>query len=853
MNKEDNQTIVIVMGMHRSGTSLVTNILSKAGYFLGSEDDLMKGTEANRDGYFERWSVVKTNELVLNLCGGRWDLPPDEKDILRTRIDPRIEILLGAYKGHDKIVIKDPRISLTFPVWQSVLGRNIRIVNIVREPDAVAASLMKRDGFTREKGLALWDIYTKRALKYSKDYPAYSIQYEDLFGEKREDILRELSSFLGIHTDLEEIACSVVDRTLDHYRSNLQGRQLNSRRLSIITPVYNKIEYTKKCLAAIRGNTPDELYEIIIIDNASTDGTKDFLKSLAEDVRIISNEKNLGFAKACNQGASISSSEYILFLNNDTEPMKGWLEPLAAVLDNDASVAAVGSKLIYPDGTIQHGGIILVDDRKNKDPLLAKNNFVGMPANAPEANEATLYQALTAACLAVRKSAFTKAGGFDEGYWNGYEDVDLCFKLKMQGNKFVYEPRSVVVHHESKSGKERFSKAAENIARLHNKWIGKIGPDMVLCEDGTIKLSDAGEIHSYKGPLSQECIRKQPPFSPKQRDLISIVILTFNQLEHTKECVGSIRKHTPEPHEIIFVDNGSKDGTVQWLKKLVKENANYNVIENGTNFGFSKGCNQGISAAKGDFILLLNNDVVVTGNWMSGMLECCKSAHDVGIVGPMTNSISGPQKVEDVGYTSLKQLDEYAKRFRDRRRYRRIPLRRIVGFCMLFRRELSDKIGQLDENFGTGNYEDDDYCLRAALAGYRNIIAGDVFIHHYGSASFIGNNINYRSAMSGNRKTYKAKWGVVKAGSPLGKNLIVVQALEKAEELCGKDKAETAISVLIDAIKYSPDDLRIYQNLAKILLELKEYPQALDVIDRMPPDDRDPDRLCLAGYCKEGL
>ena len=141
--------------------------------------------------------------------------------------------------------------------------------------------------------------------------------------------------------------------------------------------------------------------------------------------------------------------------------------------------------------------------------------------------------------------------------------------------------------------------------------------------------------------------------TPDGPPTVSIVILTFNELEYTKKCVESIRRHTPEPHEIIFVDNGSKDGTVKWLKKLVNEHGHYKLIENGKNLGFAKGCNQGIEAASSDCILLLNNDVVVTEGWLAGMMECLNSAPDIGIVGPMTNNISGRQKVDKVGYDAI--------------------------------------------------------------------------------------------------------------------------------------------------------------------------------------------------------
>ena len=239
-------------------------------------------------------------------------------------------------------------------------------------------------------------------------------------------------------------------------------------------------------------------------------------------------------------------------------------------------------------------------------------------------------------------------------------------------------------------------------------------------------INPAGSRPAAAGSESKETVA----------DLVSIVILACNELRYTKECVASIRRHTPEPHEIIFIDNGSKDETISWLRALVKENPKYKLIENKTNLGFARGCNQGLKAATGEYLLLLNNDVVVTEGWLGGLRECLQSSPKIGIVGPMTNQISGIQKIENVGYGSLERLDEYARGFREKNRHRRIQCRRLVGFCMLFRRRLIDEIGLLDETFGTGNFEDDDFCLRAELAGFRNLIAGDVFIHHYRQPEF---------------------------------------------------------------------------------------------------------------------
>src|SRR5262249_5838125 len=172
------------------------------------------------------------------------------------------------------------------------------------------------------------------------------------------------------------------------------------------------------------------------------------------------------------------------FLNNDTEAHAAWLEPLVRVLDGDARVAAAGSKLLFPDGTLQHAGVILVADDKLPDPLVARHVHYGERGDLPDANRRRCYQALTAACLLVRKAAFDSVGGFDEDYWNGYEDVDLCLRLQEQGGLLVFEPASVLTHHESRSGPERFSRVNANVARLHERWLRRARPDARIDRSG---------------------------------------------------------------------------------------------------------------------------------------------------------------------------------------------------------------------------------------------------------------------------------------------------------------------------------------------------------------------------------
>ena len=532
---------------------------------------------------------------------------------------------------------------------------------------------------------------------------------------------------------------------------------------SIIIPVFNRVEFTKKCIEAILRNTPSELYEIIVIDNASSDKTKMFLSNIENRIKVIYNKKNIGFAKACNQGANIGISKYLLFLNNDTEVQPGWMNALIEVLDEDESVAAVGSKMLFPDNSIQHAGVVIINDQKLPDPLVARHIYYRQDCNYPMANVMSTYQALTAACMLVRKSSFKAVGGFDEKYWNGYEDIDLCFKLQKHGSLLIYQPKSVVIHYESKSGSERFNRTKKNIERLHKKWIGKINPDLMITPSGKIIETGSGFIRPYqiKNSVSPAFIGS----TALNEKFTSIIILTYNQIEYTKKCFKSILKNTSGQFELIVVDNGSNDGTVQYLESGILNkhgDVRIKIIKNTENKGFASGNNQGIAASIGDYILIMNNDVVVTPGWLERMIACCEKKPHVGIVGPRSNYVSGPQLIESVDYNlnSLEGLNRFSEKIATLNAKKSSRLLRVVGFCMLINRSVIDKIGGIDNQYGIGNFEDDDFSLRAALAGFESWMAEDCFVHHFGSRTFIGEKIDYRKSLHKNWNIFKDKWGL---------------------------------------------------------------------------------------------
>ncbi len=240
----------------------------------------------------------------------------------------------------------------------------------------------------------------------------------------------------------------------------------------------------------------------------------------------------------------------------------------------------------------------------------------------------------------------------------------------------------------------------------------------------------------------------------------SIVIVTCNQLEYTRQCLDSLERLTDETCELIVVDNGSSDGTVEYLRGMPR----VRLIVNESNRGFPAAANQGIMASTGSQILLLNNDVVVTTSWLYRLLRALHGDPAIGLVGPCSNFVSGPQQVES-RYESLADLDGFAWDWGGSHEGVRVDVNRLVGFCLLIRREVVDAIGLLDEQFGVGNFEDDDYCLRAIQAGYRAVIAADAFVHHFGGRTFVGSGVDHGALLRENERLFRAKWSG-KNGSP---------------------------------------------------------------------------------------
>lgn len=254
-------------------------------------------------------------------------------------------------------------------------------------------------------------------------------------------------------------------------------------RCSVIIPVYNTAAVTQGCLSALLADPPQVSTEIIVVDDGSADRTPAMLDEHAHAIRVVRLEENGGFAVACNAGAATAEGEHLVFLNNDTIPQTGWLDALVAdALEYQATV--VGARLLFPNGTVQHAGVTICTDGN------PRHLYAGFPADHHAVTRSRPFQAVTAACMLVRREAFEAVGGFDTNYRNGLEDTDLCLRLGERGHGVRFCHRSVLLHLESVSRGRRSKEIDHNARVFRARWGGRVRSDELdfYVADGLLQL-----------------------------------------------------------------------------------------------------------------------------------------------------------------------------------------------------------------------------------------------------------------------------------------------------------------------------------------------------------------------------
>jgi GT2 family glycosyltransferase len=242
---------------------------------------------------------------------------------------------------------------------------------------------------------------------------------------------------------------------------------------------------------------------------------------------------------------------------------------------------------------------------------------------------------------------------------------------------------------------------------------------------------------------------------------VSIVIVTFDNLVYTRLCLESLLANTDySSYEVIVVDNGSTDGTADYLHRLELHHPHVRVVYNDRNRGFAAANNQGLALAAGDVLVLLNNDTIIPYGWLARLVRHLESPA-IGLIGPVTNRTCNEAQI-DVPYQTYGAFVQFARNYMATHDGECFAIRMLAMFCAAIRRDVYKQVGPLDERYEVGMFEDDDYAIRVRTAGYQVVCAADVFVHHFGQAT-LGKLVptgEYGELFRANRQRFEKKWGI---------------------------------------------------------------------------------------------
>ena len=255
---------------------------------------------------------------------------------------------------------------------------------------------------------------------------------------------------------------------------------------------------------------------------------------------------------------------------------------------------------------------------------------------------------------------------------------------------------------------------------------------------------------------------------------ISLITLCYNQLEKAIiPMLESLYKFTnPESFDLIIINNASSDGTKEFLADFSSKKDNVTIINNEQNFGFSKGMNQGLKIAKGDYIFLLNNDILFSPNWLEKFVEILEKNDDIGLISCKTNYAGENFQLAE-NYEKLtpeNYLENICKDDKNEIEY--VDTARVVFFCVGMTRKTFEKVGYFDENFGLAWFEDDDYTIRTLLAGLKIAIARNIFVYHNHSlsTSSIAKSKEGKALFEKNKKYFESKHTIYTMLKNIAKN-----------------------------------------------------------------------------------
>lgn len=680
---------LVVLGMHRSGTSAFTGILDLLGVNLGTQ--MLETQSDNPKGFFENKYVVLANDCILETLNTSWDdtfpLPTDWPARFKdSQLLADIRSFLRTEITHNQLsALKDPRLCRLLPLWLPLFtteGITPHFALLIRNPLEIADSLKRRNGFSIEKSLILWMQHMIDAERNTRHSPRGFVEYESLLSDTHKTIERMFrNSGLEVPDSSDKKSQELsqfLDRKMRHHE--VSDSELDAKCAKVIADYY-------RLLCKISSQ------------HATT--TLDF-EQLDELAHQFESSQNLFYNN------DVIEKQVLREEHRNPEWQEENLKRIKSEFEKDK---------IYREYRYIANTRFLTDFHNRERPELAKqvnhlehviDEFVGSPP------------------------------------WRVYKKYqETIEKLLPEGTLF----RRVL---QRLKGSMQSSAVESSTSHARHKDLSLTG------SDDNVERLNASESGVMSDSLESTPTWESLSFPLLNNPTVSIIIPVFNNWHFTYKCLQSLHQHTSGSYELIVVDNNSTDVT----PKLLADMEGIDVITNSTNEVFVNACNQAASQARGEYLLLLNNDTEVTSGWVEALMAPF-SDPITGIVGAKLVYPDGSLQEAggiiwrdgngcNYGHGDNPDLPQYS--------YRK-AVDYCSGACLMITRKLWEDIGGFDQRYAPAYYEDTDLCFAVRAKNFKVIYQPRAVVVHYGGASAGKETTSgYKRFQEVNRHKFVEKW-----------------------------------------------------------------------------------------------
>lgn len=586
--------------------------------------------------------------------------------------------------------------------------------------------------------------------------------------------------------------------------------------ISVVVPTYGRSRILENLLAALdRQTLAKNRYEVVVVDDGTVPPIEIDASAHAYSITLL-RQPNAGPGAARNFAFEHARAPLVLILNDDAVPAPDLLAGHLEAHRNAPPKTAILGAFPFTANSMRSPFVQLLE----KTSLLF--DYVRMKDRGTYG-----WRNFWTCNLSLPLAALREVGGFDGATFREAicEDVELGYRLERLGWRVHYRADLVCEHEHVVTPRGYFARAVRlgvNSALMYEKHrdpalfpMHPAGPNSIwrASAQATIEAYHAvqqklvAKLESMESTTSgawspeelktlAESTQKMSmiPYQrgwlmhlegndpgrtldsgPRHGVLTSVLVVSYNALARTRACLDALRRTADPRHpiEIVVVDNGSTDGSAEWLA----QQTDIDFVRNQGNAGAPRARNQAIARARGAYLVFLDNDVVLTHEWLHRLLFHAEVDGRSGCVGPLTDRAGHNQEIPYSGTGSIEDVERFAatRAQENDRKFRFQTL--MTSFCMLVRREVVDEIGGFDERFSPWGFEDDDFSMRAALAGFRNRVALDVFVRHehYGSSA---KTEAHTQLLARNWSRFAAKWSG-KGDAPYGEYSAIQPALKR--------------------------------------------------------------------------